>query len=142
MYSVVAMIFSGVFDRHPGLRVVSVENDASWAVAILERIDYRYERDRSWTGSQYAGITSGRSPSQIFHDHVACTFMRDVTAVRNRDCVGVKNLIWGSDYPHFDSSWPHSKQTLTKHFVAVSQDDQLRIARLNAIDLYDLPLTV
>jgi predicted TIM-barrel fold metal-dependent hydrolase len=66
MYSVVAMIFSGVFDRHPGLRVVSVENDASWAVAVLERIDYRYERDRSWAGRQYAGITSGRLPQPDF----------------------------------------------------------------------------
>jgi predicted TIM-barrel fold metal-dependent hydrolase len=68
--------------------------------------------------------------------------MRDITAVRNRECIGLNNLLWGSDYPHFDSTWPHSKETLSEHFVAVPQHDQLKIARLNAIELYDLPLSL
>src|SRR5205814_889187 len=42
MYTVVSMIFSGLFDRHPGLKVISVENDASWALAVIERMDDRW----------------------------------------------------------------------------------------------------
>ena len=53
-------------------------------------------------------ITSGRTPSAIFRDQVACTFMRDRTAVKNRDLIGLKSLMWGSDYPHFDGTWPCS----------------------------------
>jgi uncharacterized protein len=140
MYSVVVMIFSGVFDRHPKLKVVSVENDAAWAAGMLERMDYRFERDQGWAGHS-SGITSGRKPSQIFHEHVYCTFMRDHTAVFNRNIIGVRNLMWGSDYPHFDSTWPHSAKVLQQHFADVSQEDQLRIARRNAIELYNLPLT-
>jgi predicted TIM-barrel fold metal-dependent hydrolase len=139
MYSIAAMIFSGVFDRHPRLRVVSVENDAAWAAGMLERMDYRFERDQGWAGHS-SGITSGRTPSQIFHDHICCTFMRDRTAVYNRAIIGVNNLMWGSDYPHFDSTWPRSTQVLEQHFAGVSPEDQLRIARRNAIDLYNLPL--
>ena len=50
MYSLAAMIFSGVFDRHPKLKVVSVENDAAWVAGILERMDYRMHRDQGWAG--------------------------------------------------------------------------------------------
>lgn len=140
MYSIAAMIFSGVFDRHPRLRVVSVENDAAWAAGMLERMDYRFERDQGWAGASN-GITSGRTPSQIFHQHVCCTFMRDRTAVYNRGIIGVHNLMWGSDYPHFDSTWPHSTEVLDQHFADVPEDDQRLIARRNAVELYDLPLT-
>ncbi|HEV3111423.1 MAG TPA: amidohydrolase family protein [Candidatus Binataceae bacterium] len=139
MYSIAAMIFSGVFDRHRKLKVVSVENDAAWAAGMLERMDYRLERDQGWAGYSN-GITSGRSPSNIFHEHVYCTFMRDRTAVFNRGIIGVRNLMWGSDYPHFDSTWPHSSAVLDEHFAGVAQDDQLMIARRNAIELYHLPL--
>jgi predicted TIM-barrel fold metal-dependent hydrolase len=138
MYAITGMIFAGVFDRFPRLRVISVENDASWPVPVLERMDYRFERDKGWAGS--GGITSGRKPSDIFHDHVFCTFMRDRTAVKNRDIVGVNNIMWGSDFPHFDGTWPHSVDILEGHFDGVSVEDQRRIARQNVIDLYHLPL--
>jgi hypothetical protein len=55
-------IFTGVFDRHRKLKVVSVENDAAWVAGILERMDYRVHRDQGWAGA-FNGITSGRAPS-------------------------------------------------------------------------------
>jgi uncharacterized protein len=139
MYSLAAMIFSGVFDRHRKLKAVSVENDAAWVAGILERMDYRAHRDQGWAGA-FNGITSGRKPSAIFHEHVGVTFMRDRTAVRNRDIIGLSNLMWGSDYPHFDGTWPHSREVLAEHFGDVPLADQLRIARRNAVELYQLPI--
>ena len=82
MYTIVSMIFSGLFDRHDGLKVLSVENDASWALAVLERMDDRWKYDRHWSTGD--ALISGREPSAIFHDHVACTFMRDRTAIVKR----------------------------------------------------------
>jgi predicted TIM-barrel fold metal-dependent hydrolase len=139
MYSLAAMIFSGVFDRHRKLKAVSVENDAAWVAGILERMDFRAHRDQGWAGA-FNGITTGSAPSQIFHEHVGVTFMRDRTAVRNRDIIGLSSLMWGSDYPHFDGTWPHSQEVLAEHFGDVSLADQMRIARRNAIELYKLPL--
>ena len=139
MYSVALMIFSGVFDRHRRLKVVTVENDAGWAAMMLERMDFRYERDRFWAGPSN-GITSGRLPSQQFREHVYCTFMRDHTAVRNREYIGPDNIMWGSDYPHQDSSFPNSVRIVTEHFQGVPPQDQRKIARGNAIALYHLPL--
>ncbi|MBW8752703.1 MAG: amidohydrolase [Sphingomonadales bacterium] len=138
MYTIVTMIFSGLFDRHPGLKVLSVENDASWALAVLERMDDRWLHDRHWATGD--AMTSGRKPSEIFHDQVACTFMRDRTAILNREIIGRGNLMWGSDFPHFDGAWPHSSQALERQFDGVPPEDQRRIGRSNAVDFYKLPI--
>jgi predicted TIM-barrel fold metal-dependent hydrolase len=144
MYAVTSMIYSGLFDRHPKLKVLSVENDASWALAVLERMDDRWEHDHLWAEVYGTGahITSGRTPSQIFHDHVACTFMRDRTAIRNRDIIGRRNLMWGADFPHFDGAWPNSAAVLERQFEGVPLQDQMDIGRNNAIRFYDLPLEI
>jgi predicted TIM-barrel fold metal-dependent hydrolase len=144
MYAITSMIFAGLFDRHPGLKVLSVENDASWALAVLERMDDRWAHDKGWAQATGKGsaITSDRTPSQIFRDHVGCTFMRDRTAIRNRDIIGRQNLMWGSDYPHFDGAWPDCAARLEAQFEGVSMEDQMAIGRNNAIRFYDLPLEI
>jgi predicted TIM-barrel fold metal-dependent hydrolase len=142
MYAITGMIFSGLFDRHRKLKVLSVENDASWPLPVLERMDDRWVHDQLWapgTG-RAAAITSGRRPSEIFHDHVGCTFMRDRTAIVNREIIGRNNLMWGADYPHFDGAWPDSAGTLERQFDGVPLEDQMAIGRNNAIKFYNLPL--
>ena len=119
-----------------------MENDASWPLAVLERMDDRWTHDKLWApvNGQAAGITSGRTPSQIFHDHVACTFMRDRTAIVNREIIGRENLMWGADFPHFDGAWPDSAAILERQFDGVSLEDQIAIGRNNVIKWYNLPL--
>ena len=138
MYTVVAMIFSGVFDRHPKLRVISVENDASWPLAVLERMDDRWVHDRKWARGQ--ALSSGRMPSQVFRDQVACSFMRDRTACLSREIIGKNNIMWGSDFPHFDGAWPNSGAILEHIFEGIPLEDRIMIGRQNAIDFYGLPL--
>ena len=138
MYTIVAMIFSGLLDRHRKLKVLSVENDASWALAVLERMDDRWQHDRHWAWGD--ALTSGRKPSQIFRDQVGCTFMRDRTAILNREILGRRNLLWGADFPHFDGAWPGGAATLERQFAGVPPEDQRRIGRSNAIEFYGLPL--
>ncbi len=142
MYAVTSMIFSGLFDRHPRLKVLSVENDASWPLAVLERMDDRWIHDELWAPimGQRAEITSGRKPSEIFHEHVGCTFMRDRTAIVNRGIIGRENLMWGADFPHFDGAWPNSAATLEGQFDGVPLEDRMAIGRNNAIKIYELPL--
>ena len=142
MYAIISMIYSGLFDRHRKLKVLSVENDASWPLAVLERMDDRWVHDKLWAPAtgQAANITSDRTPSQIFHEHVACTFMRDRTAIVNREIIGRENLMWGADYPHFDGAWPDSAGRLERQLDGVPVEDQIAIGRNNVIKFYDLPL--
>jgi predicted TIM-barrel fold metal-dependent hydrolase len=139
MYALGLLIFSGVFDRHPELKLVSAESDAGWAESMLARMDFRYARDRAGTRAAH-GTDSGRAPSQQFREHVYCTFVRDRPALRNREQIGLDNLLWGSGYPHQDSTWPESGRVLQEQFAGVPLEHQRRIARANAIALYGLPL--
>jgi predicted TIM-barrel fold metal-dependent hydrolase len=142
MYTVLSMIYSGLFDRHPKLKVLSVENDAAWPLAVIERMDDRWRLDQIWATERgpAAEITSGRKPSEIFHDHIGCTFMRDRTAIVNRDIIGRENLMWGADFPHFDGAWPDSAAVLEGQFEGVPLQDQIAIGRNNVIKFYNLPL--
>lgn len=140
MFTIANMIFDGLFDRHPRLKVISVENDAAWPLAMLERMDDRFLRDQGWAG-QSQGLSHEKVPSQVFHEHVACSFMRDRTAIVNRELIGLKNIMWGSDYPHFDGGWPDAANRLAAQFDGVPLADQLRIGRTNCIEFYDLPLS-
>lgn len=139
MYTIANMIFEGLFDRHPGLKVISVENDAAWPLAMLERMDDRFLRDQGWAGVS-RGLAADKVPSEVFRRHVACSFMRDRTAIVNRDIIGAGNIMWGSDYPHFDGGWPDAAGRLAKQFDGVPLADQVRIGRTNCIAFYDLPL--
>src|SRR5262249_36792233 len=141
-YAVTSMIFSGLFDRHPRLKVLSVENDASWPLAVLERMDDRWDHDnlRVRLSGQDVTVNAGRKPSEAFHEHVPCSFMRDRTAIRNRDIIGRENLMWGADFPHFDGAWPDSAASLESQLGGVPVEDQMAIGRNNVIKLYNLPL--
>jgi len=66
--------------------------------------------------------------------------MRDRTAILNREIIGEGNIMWGSDYPHFDGAWPNSAAVLERQFKGVPLADQIRIGRTNAIDFYNLPI--
>lgn len=131
--SISQMIFSGVFERFPRLKVVSVENDVSWAPNLMERMDHVYHRHRHWAGT---GLKSGKLPSAFFKDHISMTFVRDIGAAPVRHIIGLKNIMWSSDYPHSDTSWPNSQQHIAKQFAGVPKDELRRIVCDNAAELY------
>ena len=64
----------------------------------------------------------------------------DRTAILGREIIGERNIMWGSDYTHFDGAWPDSQDDLGSQFGGVPLEDQIRIGRTNAIDFYKLPI--
>ncbi len=70
------MIFGGVFDRVPELKVVCVEADAGWVPHWMYRADHAIERHRNWLGSG----DLQRKPSEYFREHVYVTFQDDWVA--------------------------------------------------------------
>jgi predicted TIM-barrel fold metal-dependent hydrolase len=128
------MIVGGVFERFPKLRVISVEADAGWAPYFIERLDYVYDRRKALYATGLSGETA---PSAFFRRNVWLTFMRDHSGVLGRDQIGVDRLLWSSDYPHGDSTWPNSQQMIESLFRGVPQEDRRRIVCANAQDLYE-----
>ena len=123
--SMASIIFSGVLDRFPGLKLVSAENDIGWVGNFLERMDYSVERHLVWAGGSQ--ISSGFRPSELFHRNIWLTFMRDHVGIQTRGTIGVDNLMWSSDYPHVDATWPESGRVIEEQFEGVALSDKQAI---------------
>jgi predicted TIM-barrel fold metal-dependent hydrolase len=131
------MIFSGVFERYPRLTVAIVEFELSWAPHILASMDYTY-RERH--GEAIYRFKDGMRPSDFFHRNVVLSFQEDAVGIRLRDVIGVDNMMWGSDYPHSESTFPQSRKILAEILAGVPEDEQARIAGANTARLYGFDL--
>ena len=127
-------IFGGVFERHPGLRVVSVEADAGWVPHYMYRMDHAYSRHRYWLPSG----TLTKMPSEYFREHVYTTFQDDWTAFQVKDLCNIRRLLWANDFPHSDSTWPESQAVLAKHAATLSESERDLVLHDNVAELYGL----
>ena len=130
------LIFGKVFDRHPTLKVVSAEHDAGWVAHYSYRLDQMWERHHNWLGRKSQGLQ--RQPSEYLRTNTYFTFQKDPVAVETRERVGLDRLMWASDYPHSDSTWPHSQKVIERDFAGVPDDDLRAILHDNAATLYNL----
>ncbi len=129
------IIFAGVFERFPRLRVGSVEHELAWIPFFLDQMDYTYTQ-RPPRGDWYRFRESGALPSDFFRRHVFSSFQEDAVGIRVRDVIGVDGLMWGSDYPHTESTFPRSQEILGEIFEGVPAAEVLKIVATNAADLY------
>ncbi|MCW5749342.1 MAG: amidohydrolase [Alphaproteobacteria bacterium] len=115
------LVFSGVFQRHPKLKIVCVEADAGWAPHFMYRMDHAYKRHRHWL----RGRELERLPSEYFRENVYLTFQDDWTAFLFAEYLNHERLMWASDFPHSDSTWPDSQKVIaeqTGHLSAAVRD--------------------
>ena len=131
--SIANLIAYGVFERFPRLKLVSVENDIGWVPTYLERIDHAYERYPHWTGARLS-----LRPSEYCRRQVFMTFMRDKAGVELRHEIGVDNIMWASDYPHPDSTWPESRRFIEWQMSGIPEGERRKILSDNVTKLYRL----
>ena len=130
------IIFSGVFERYPKLQVGSIEMELSWAPHFLDRLDYTYtQRPLEFVPYRYK---EDMLPSDYFHRNVFVGFLEDALGIRFRDVIGVDNLLWGGDYPHFESTFPRSRQIIEEFLVDCTEEEKAKIAGGNAARIYRL----
>jgi len=131
--SLAHLILSGVFERYPRLRVGSVEHELGWVPFFLDRLDYTYTQRarRPWWHRFKEGL-----PSDFFHRNVFLSFQEDALGIRDRHLIGVDQMMWGSDYPHTESTFPQSQKLLDRVFAGVPDAERRRITRDNVAALY------
>ncbi len=125
------LVYGGVFERHPRLRVVCVEADASWAPHWMHRMDHYYERHRYMRTLELA-----RLPSEYFREHVYLTFQDDWPAFGMMGLLNPRRLMWANDFPHSDSTWPWSRELLARHATHLSEAERDLVLHDNAAALY------
>jgi predicted TIM-barrel fold metal-dependent hydrolase len=133
------MIFSGVFERYPRLHVGSVEHELSWIPHFLDRLDYTYTQRAQREGWQR--FKSAALPSDFFHRNVFLSFQEDQLGIRDRALIGVDNLMWGSDYPHTEATFPRSQQILGRILAGVPAPEREKITCSNVARLYHFDTT-
>jgi predicted TIM-barrel fold metal-dependent hydrolase len=128
--SVGSWILLGMLDRFPGLRIVFVESGLGWLPYYLRRLDEMRHRHR-WHEMK-------ELPSAYWRRQMLATFEDDEFGVANRYEIGVENIMWATDYPHPDTTWPHSREVIKKHFDGVAEDETALIVAGNAARVYAL----
>ena len=131
------MIFSGVFERFPKLKVSVVEFELAWAAHLLNTMDYTYVERPEEAFYRFKGDAL---PSDFFHNNVFLSFQEDAVGIRLRDVIGVDKLMWGSDYPHSESTFPRSREIIDGILEGVPQDEKAKIVGGNVARLFPFDL--
>ena len=127
------LIFTGVFERFPSLQIPLIETGVGWIPHLLEQMDDRYWRNRSW-----GNIPISEPPSFYWFRNLSATFITDRFGVANRHGVGVDNIMWSTDYPHHGNDWPYSRKVINDTMADVPQDERQKILAGNAIRIFHL----
>ncbi len=131
------LVFGGVFERFPDLKVVCVEADAGWVPHYMYRMDHAYNRHRNWMAP---GIALSRLPSEYFAENIYVTFQDDWTAFKQANEMNWHRLMWANDFPHSDSTWPWSQDMLAQHAATLTDEQRRAILGGNVADLYGIDL--
>jgi predicted TIM-barrel fold metal-dependent hydrolase len=130
-------LMSGVFERFPTLEVAYSEGQIGWIPYVLERADKVWEDNRGWGG---VAEKVKRRPSEYYYEHVYGCFFDDPHGLRSLDSVGLDNVTFETDYPHSDSTWPHTKKVAEEIMQDLTQEQVDKICRTNAIRMLRLDL--
>jgi predicted TIM-barrel fold metal-dependent hydrolase len=135
--SITDYLFSGVFGRFPGLKTLFAECQIGWIPYLLERCDDVWSTHRGWSGSHRY---TSEPPSTYYWDHVYSTFFKDPVGIRLLDLAGPDNVVFETDYPHQDGTWPYSREAAAEQFGHLDGTTIEKLTRGNAIRLLGLPL--
>ncbi len=129
------MIFSGILEQRPAVRFVLGEGGLGWVPYVIERLDHEHHK-------YYEKVRDHRLsmlPSQIFARQVYVTYEDEKLGVELIPRIGVRNVMWASDYPHGDSTWPHSRRAIGESPLAALGEEALRrVVCDNAAEIYGI----
>lgn len=133
------LIWGGIFERYPKLKVSITEGTVVWVPEYLNLLEHRYSQTRE---SQKLGDYTSHlsmSPTEYFNRNVmlgaSCLSRREALM---RDQIGVKNIAWGSDYPHPEGTWPVTREQMYTSLDGLPATDIEAILGGNAIEFYGL----
>jgi predicted TIM-barrel fold metal-dependent hydrolase len=132
--SFVEWLVSGLLVRYPSLKIAYSESQVGWMPFVMERLD------KCFTHTAYAELPPEitQPPTTYVKDRVFGCFFDDETGVVNRDVIGVSQMLFESDYPHQDTTWPHTDKVIAKVAAQVSETELEMILRGNAIRMLGL----
>jgi predicted TIM-barrel fold metal-dependent hydrolase len=124
-------ILTGTLERFPELKIVFVEPGLYWVAGFIASLDRKAAGPYDFPGLKVR-------PSEYFRRNMAVTFMDDEFGLRQRQDLGVENILWSTDFPHPATTWPHSQAVVERQFADVPEPERELICAGNASRLYNL----
>ena len=138
MASLADWLFSGKLVQYPQLKIAYSEGQIGWLPYALERADDVWSEHRAWGGVK---DLVPEPPSSYFRRQVYGCFFRDQHGVNSLADIGIDNITFETDYPHTDSTWPHTKKLAEEMFTGLTTEQVYKITRGNAITMLGLDRT-
>jgi predicted TIM-barrel fold metal-dependent hydrolase len=130
-------IMTGIFDRHPGLKIVFVENEIGWIPWAATQWDFYFAKTAfDAHGEAVPQVPLAKLPSGYFDDQVYATFFRDKLSNNLFRSWGADTFMWSSDFPHPNSTWPHSRNFIANSIGDLPTETLTKVLRSNAERLY------
>jgi predicted TIM-barrel fold metal-dependent hydrolase len=128
-----SMIFGGVLEKYPRIRLVLGESGIGWIPYILQRMDAEWE-------DQFKDLALTMPPSAYWRRQCKATFQTDPIGIKLLDDLGAENVMWGSDFPHPDGVWPDSQEYIQKELGHLPPDVRRKVVCENAGTFYGFPV--
>ena len=132
----IMLIASNALGRHPNMKFVLVESGVGWLAWVLQSLDELHAKRHMWAVPKL-----DLPPSEYFKRQGFATFGDDLAGLLTREITGVDCLLWGSDYPHDEGTFPHSREVIERIFKDVPEDEKRKIVGENAAKLYGFSLS-
>ncbi len=132
------MIMTGLFDRFPTLKIYWAENQIGWIPIYLEQMDMIYDANRFWVERILGVKRLARRPSEYAREHAYWGFFDDPIGVRLRHEIGVDHILWGNDFPHEVSRWPHSMEVMDEQLADATQEERRKMMCENVVGFFHL----
>jgi predicted TIM-barrel fold metal-dependent hydrolase len=128
------LVFGGVLERFPKLRVVLAEYELCWLHAFISKMDSHLQRSRSEVPDSK---TASLLPSELIRRQMYITFQDDRIGVLGTEVFDMAdNYMWASDYPHGGSTWPHSPEIIESQFKGVPNQIKQKLIWDNCAKFY------
>jgi len=111
-------IFGCLFDRFPGLRWGIIESGVGWMPWMAEYMDRTWEKQRFWIGSKLKHL-----PSHYMDQNIFGSFINDRMGFLNCQQPGGKNVMWSSDFPHSETTYPNSLSVIARDSIGIAEED-------------------
>jgi uncharacterized protein len=123
------MIYGGVLERYPRIRMVLGESGIGWIPYVLWRMDGEWE-------DQFKDLSLTMAPSEYWRRQCWATYQTDPVGMKLVDQLGADKIMWGSDFPHPDGIWPDSREYVARETADLPAEVRRKIVCDNAARLY------
>ncbi len=138
MASMADWLFSGNLIRFPNLKLAYSEGQIGWIPYALERADTVWEHHNPW---MHTKDRIPELPSSYYWGRIFGCFTADRHGLANIDACGEDNICFETDYPHTDTTWPHSREYAEKMIDGLTDEQAYKVLRGNAIKMLSLDRT-